>query len=81
VNIAILSRNRKLHSTRRLSRRPKSAATGVRVIDPLRCYNEHRPAQARDPLRRRKLGHFDAVIPRIGASVTFYGTAVVGSSR
>lgn len=76
MKIGILSRNRKLYSTRRLREAAEERGHEVRVVDFLRCYMNiaARSPQvmfAGEPLR------FDAVIPRIGASVTFYGTAVV----
>ncbi|TJY64743.1 30S ribosomal protein S6--L-glutamate ligase [Sinimarinibacterium sp. CAU 1509] len=77
MKIAILSRNRHLYSTRRLIEAARLRGHSVRVIDVLRCYINIRPGQPEIWYRGRKLGHFDAVIPRIGASVTFYGTAVL----
>ncbi len=77
MKIAILSRNRKLYSTRRLIEAAESRDHKVRVIDPLRCYmniSSHRPTIH---YRGAVLGDYDAVIPRIGASITFYGTAVL----
>jgi ribosomal protein S6--L-glutamate ligase len=49
----------------------------VRVIDVLRCYMNIAPKSQEIHYRGAKLERFDAVIPRIGASVTFYGAAVV----
>src|SRR3546814_11851967 len=49
----------------------------VQVIDVLRCYMNIQPGQPEIWYRGKLLERFDAVIPRIGASVTFYGTAVV----
>src|SRR5260221_376299 len=46
-------------------------------VDPLRCYMNIVPHKPEIHYRGRKLQRFDAVIPRVGASVTFYGTAVV----
>ncbi|MCW8944619.1 MAG: 30S ribosomal protein S6--L-glutamate ligase [Sedimenticola sp.] len=77
MKIAILSRNAKLYSTRRLVEAAKERGHEVRVIDPLRCYmniTSHRPSIH---YRGEILDDFDAVIPRIGASITFYGTAVL----
>lgn len=77
MKIAILSRNGKLYSTRRLVEASKERGHEPRVIDPLRCYmniTSHRPAIH---YKGEVLEGFDAVIPRIGASVTFYGTAVL----
>ncbi|MCI0750020.1 MAG: 30S ribosomal protein S6--L-glutamate ligase [Nevskiales bacterium] len=77
MNIAILSRNRSLYSTRRLAEAARQRGHSVRVIDVLRCYMNIVPHAPEVHYRGRKLEKFDAVIPRIGASVTFYGTAVV----
>lgn len=77
MNIAILSRNRNLYSTKSLVEAAKKSGHEVRVIDYLRCHMEitsHRPAIY---LGDEKLTGFDAVIPRIGASHTFFGCAVV----
>ena len=77
MKIAVLSRNKKLYSTRRLVEAAEARGHEVMVIDVLRCYmniTSHRPSIH---YRGEVLGGFDAVIPRIGASVTFYGTAVL----
>ena len=77
MNIKILSANPNLYSTKRLVEAAKNRKHNVEVINHVKCdiviekknpviyYNGH------------KIEHTDAVIPRIGASVTFYGTAVV----
>ncbi|MCB1759915.1 MAG: 30S ribosomal protein S6--L-glutamate ligase [Gammaproteobacteria bacterium] len=77
MKIAILSRNKTLYSTRRLVEAAEQRGHRVQVVDVLRCYmniTSHRPTIH---YRGETLSDFDAVIPRIGASVTFYGTAVV----
>jgi ribosomal protein S6--L-glutamate ligase len=77
MKIAILSRNAKLYSTRRLIEAAKERGHEVRVLDALRCYmniTSHRPSIH---YKGEDLSGFDAIIPRIGASVTFYGTAVL----
>ena len=77
MKIAVLSRNPSLYSTRRLVEAAKERDHEVRVVDVLRCYmniTSHRPSIH---YRGEDLTGFDAVIPRIGASVTFYGTAVL----
>jgi ribosomal protein S6--L-glutamate ligase len=77
MKIAILSRNTKLYSTARLVEAAEALGHKVRVLDVLRCYmniTSHNPSIH---YRGEDLTHFDAVIPRIGASVTFYGTAVL----
>lgn len=77
MKIAILSRNRNLYSTRRLAEAAEARGHAVRIIDVLRCYMNIAPASPEIHYRGEKLERFDAVIPRIGASVTFYGSAVV----
>jgi ribosomal protein S6--L-glutamate ligase len=77
MKIGILSRNPRLYSTKRLVEAAKAAGHDVSVIDPMRCYmniTSHNPAIH---YKGEKLEGFDAIIPRVGASVTFYGTAVV----
>lgn len=77
MRIAILSRNSKLYSTRRLVEAAQERGHEVKVIDTLRCYMNiamHRP---RIHYKGQVLDDFDAVIPRIGASLTFYGCSVV----
>jgi ribosomal protein S6--L-glutamate ligase len=77
VKIAILSRNAKLYSTQRLVEAARERGHTVRVLDPLRCYMQIAPGQFLLRYKGKPLSGIDAVIPRIGASVTFYGTAVL----
>ncbi len=77
MKLAILSRNRKLYSTRRLIEAAQLRGHSVSVVDPLRCYMRISPGLAEIHYRGRVLEGFDAIIPRIGASITFYGMAVV----
>jgi ribosomal protein S6--L-glutamate ligase len=77
MKIAILSRNRKLYSTRRLVAAAEQRGHEVRVIDVLRCYMNITSLKPTIHYGGEVLEGFDAVIPRIGASVTFYGTAVL----
>ncbi|WP_319762140.1 30S ribosomal protein S6--L-glutamate ligase [Maridesulfovibrio sp.] len=77
MKIGILSRKRELYSTNSLVEACKARGHEVRVINPLRCYmniTSHNPSIL---YKGEKLEGFDAIIPRIGASVTFYGCAVV----
>lgn len=77
MKIGILSRNSSLYSTSRLREAAEARGHQVEIIDPLLCYMDitsHRPTVY---FRNRKLDDFDAIIPRIGASVTFYATAVL----
>ena len=71
MKIAILSRNAKLYSTRRLVEAAKSRGHEVRVVDVLRCYMNITSHNPEIHYRGEVLRDFDAVIPRIGASVTF----------
>lgn len=77
MKIAILSRNSELYSTRRLVEAGKDLGHEVRVIDPLRCYMTIASQRPTIHYKGEDLKDYDAIIPRIGASVTFYGTAVV----
>lgn len=77
MKIAILSRNQKLYSTRRLLQAAKKRGHKVEIVDVLRCYMNIAPRDPQIHYNGKQLQGFDAIIPRIGASVTFYGTAVV----
>ncbi|OBX22513.1 ribosomal protein S6--L-glutamate ligase [Gelidibacter algens] len=77
MNIIILSRNPHLYSTQRLVEAARQRKHTCEVIDPLKCdiiIEKKNPAIL---YKGRILENVDAIIPRIGASVTFYGTAVV----
>ncbi len=77
MNIAILSRDSKLYSTRRLKEAGEARGHKVEIIDHMKCILV---IEKKNPMvwyNGRKLDYIDAVIPRIGASVTFYGAAVV----
>ena len=76
MRIGILSRRSSLYSTSRLVEAANERGHDVRVVDYLRCYMD---ITSRRPIIRfagEEL-QFDAIIPRIGATYTFYGTAVV----
>ena len=77
MKIAVLSRNRKLYSTRRLIEAAEKRGHEVRVFDVLRCYMNITSMRPSIHYKGEELTGFDAVIPRIGASVTFYGAAVL----
>jgi ribosomal protein S6--L-glutamate ligase len=77
MKIGILSRNRKLYSTKRLVEACRKVGHEVKVIDYLKCHMDitsHRPMIY---LGDEALKDFDAIIPRVGASHTFFGCAVV----
>ncbi|AUM13720.1 30S ribosomal protein S6--L-glutamate ligase [Ketobacter alkanivorans] len=77
MKVAILSRNAKLYSTRRLIEAGEARGHEVQVVDTLRCYMNMATHKPTIHYKGKALEGFDAVIPRIGASITFYGTAVV----
>lgn len=77
MKVAILSRNRNLYSTRRLVEAAEARGHEAHVIDTLRCYMNMATHKPTIHYNGKALEGFDAVIPRIGASITFYGTAVV----
>ncbi|HIJ54619.1 MAG TPA: 30S ribosomal protein S6--L-glutamate ligase [Deltaproteobacteria bacterium] len=77
MKIGILSRKPELYSTRRLLEAGNKRGHETQIINPLKCYmniTSHKPSIH---YKGEKLEGYDAIIPRIGASVTFYGTAVV----
>lgn len=77
MKIAILSRNARLYSTRRLIEAARERGHVVRVLDPLRCYVRIAPKDVAIRYKGKDVRDIDAVIPRIGTSSTFYGTAVL----
>ena len=77
MNIVILSRNAQLYSTDRLVDEAQKRGHKVEVIDPLQCDIIIEKEKPTIYYKDRYLDYVDAVIPRIGASVTFYGCAVV----
>jgi len=77
MKIAVLSRNAKLYSTRRLVEAGKQRGHEMAVVNPIKCYMDIATMRPGIYHRGQRLEGFDAVIPRIGASVTFYGLAVL----
>lgn len=77
MKIAILSRNKKLYSTNALYEAGKKRGHEIRVIDYVRCHMEITSLRPAIYLGDEKLEGFDAIIPRIGASYTHFGCAVV----
>lgn len=77
MNIVILSRNAHLYSTDRLVEEAENRGHKVEIIDPLKCDIIIEKEKPTIYYKDRYLDYVDAVIPRIGASVTFYGCAVV----
>lgn len=77
MKIVVLSRNPNLYSTKRLIEAGKQRGHEMLIVDHSKCdlvIEKKKPAVY---YKGQKLEDVDAVIPRIGASVTFYGTAVV----
>lgn len=77
MKVAILSRNENLYSTRRLKEVGEARGHQVDIIDTLHCYMDVTRSRPAVRYHGEQLPYYDAVIPRIGASITFYGTAVV----
>ena len=77
MKLAILSRNSKLYSTRRLVEAARERNHSVRVLDPLRCYLRISSDGFEMHYKGRPISGYAAVVPRIGASITRYGTAVL----
>jgi len=77
MKIAILSRNENLYSTRRMVEEAAARGHEIDVVDTLHCYMDITSSKPSVRYHGESLPKYDAVIPRIGASITFYGTAVV----
>jgi ribosomal protein S6--L-glutamate ligase len=77
TKLALLSRNPALYSTQRLVEAARQRGCTVRVLDPLRCAMRVAPGAFEVRYKGAVLPKLDAVIPRIGHSVTFHGTAVL----
>jgi ribosomal protein S6--L-glutamate ligase len=77
LKIGILSRNPRIYSTHRLVKAALARGHEVQVVNALSCYMNITSANPMVHFRDQKLNHFDAVIPRIGASVTYYGSAIL----
>jgi ribosomal protein S6--L-glutamate ligase len=77
MKLGILSRSLKCYSTRRLREAAEQRGHKVKVLNTLKFAIDLRRGHPDLFFRRRQLTEYDAVIPRIGASITYYGTAVV----
>lgn len=77
MKLAILSRNSKLYSTRRLVEAARARDHSVRVLDPLRCYMRISDAGFDMHYKGKPIAGYGAVIPRIGTSISRYGNAVL----
>ena len=77
MKLALMCRNAELYSHRRLVEAAEQRGHDIDVIDHLRCYINITSNNPSIKYQGENLPKYDAVIPRIGASVTFYGTAVL----
>lgn len=77
MRICVLSRRASIYSTRRIVEACVQRGHQVQVINPLRCYMNIECKNPSVHYREKVLERFDAVVPRIGAGVTFFGTAVL----
>lgn len=77
MKIVILSRQPHLYSTKRLIEAGEQRGHTMQIVDHLKCNIEIEKKKPKIWYQGSYLENVDAVIPRIGASVTFYGTAVV----
>ncbi|MGR3467821.1 MAG: 30S ribosomal protein S6--L-glutamate ligase [Shimia sp.] len=77
MKIAMMARNAGLYSHKRLKEAAEARGHEMHVIDTLRCYMNIASRRPEIYYNGESLKGFDAVIPRIGASITFYGLAVL----
>jgi ribosomal protein S6--L-glutamate ligase len=77
MNIVVLSTNNGLYSTQRLIEAGERRGHDMRVVNHMRCYMNIASNHPEIHYKGQVLQRPDAIIPRIGASVSFYGTAVV----
>src|SRR5690554_5700024 len=77
MNIAILSRNPNLYSTARLIEAGESRGHNMQVFDHSKCYIVNESREPSIYYGKEKIENIDAVIPRIGASITFYGASII----
>lgn len=77
MKIGILSRSSKIYSTQRLIEAAKARGHHVKVYDPLKCYMNITSGKPTVYYNSQQIEKLDAVIPRIGASITAYGAAVL----
>ncbi len=77
MKLAILSRSPRCYSSQRLREAASTRGHDVKVLDTLRFSIDLEKGEPDLYFRSKQLSHYDAVIPRIGASITYFGTAVV----
>ena len=77
MKLAILSRGPRSYSTRRLREAAVTRGHTVKVLDTLKFAIDLQQGEPALYFRQKQLSHYDAVLPRIGASISYFGTAVV----
>jgi ribosomal protein S6--L-glutamate ligase len=77
MRIGVLSQNSKLYSTKKLVEAARKRGHTVALIDPAKCYMNITSNNPLVYMKGKALSNFDAIIPRIGASITFYACAVL----
>lgn len=77
MKIGILSRNPKIYSTHRLVKAAIARGHNVKVVNPLSCYMDITCAKPMIHYKEHRLDDFDVIIPRIGASITYFGSAIL----
>ena len=77
MKLAILSRAPRCYSTRRLREAAETRGHRVKVLDTLKFSIELEPGLPELHFRGKRLSRYDAILPRIGASITYFGTALV----
>lgn len=77
MKLAVLSCNTKCYSTRRIREAAESRGHKVKVLNTLKFGIDLQQGEPDLYFRSKQLSHYDAVLPRVGASITYFGTAVV----
>jgi ribosomal protein S6--L-glutamate ligase len=77
MKLGILSTSPKCYSTRRLREAAEQRGHKVKVLDTIKFAIDLREGDPNLYFRQKELSHYQAVLPRIGASITYFGTAVV----
>ena len=77
MKLAILSCSPKCYSSRRLREAAEARNHEVKILNTLHFSIDLMKANPDLYFRSKQLSHYDAILPRIGASITYFGTAVV----
>ena len=77
MKLAILSRSLKCYSSRRLREAAEQRGHEVKILNTLKFAIDLKQGEPDLYFRQKQLSHYDAVLPRIGASITYFGMAVV----